>query len=300
MVNVIGVRFRNAGKLYYFDPGMYWPSAGDAVIVETVRGVEYGEVVTGVKKIEAEELQAPLKPVLRMATEADLEHQKENERREAEAMRICQEQIDKHQLPMKLVKCEYTFDNVKILFYFSSEKRVDFRLLVKDLAAVFKTRIELRQIGSRDEAKLLGGLGLCGRPLCCNSFLGDFQPVAIKSAKEQNLSLNTFKLSGFCGKLMCCLRYEEDMYSEIRKTMPKVGKEVTTPDGKGTVTELNILKESVRVKIAKGDAYDIKDYDLKDIKFTKQRNYKEEAEIEQADAAADEEETVQDGENINE
>ncbi len=265
MASVIGVRFRNAGKLYYFDPGPLWPTAGDAVIVETVRGIEYGEVVTGVQEVSDEMITPPLKRVVRIATAEDAQHQQENERKEKDALKICQGKVDEHRLPMKLVGCEYTFDNSKILFYFTSEKRVDFRVLVKDLAAVFRTRIELRQIGVRDEAKMMGGLGLCGRQVCCAAFLGDFQPVSIKMAKEQNLSLNPTKISGVCGRLMCCLKYEEDHYEATRKMMPKVGKEVMTPDGVGTVIDLNILKETVRVRIPKGDATEQKDYPAGDV-----------------------------------
>ena len=266
MATVIGVRFRNAGKLYYFNPGELWPTAGDAVIVETVRGMEYGEVVTGVKEVSDELITPPLKMVLRIATAEDAQHHAENVAKEKDALAICQKKVDEHKLQMKLVGCEYTFDNSKILFYFTSDKRVDFRVLVKDLAGVFRTRIELRQIGVRDEAKMMGGLGICGRKVCCSAFLGDFQPVSIKMAKEQNLSLNPNKISGVCGRLMCCLKYEEDHYEATRKQMPKVGKEVITPDGNGTVIELNILKEMVRVRLPKGDSYEQKDFPMQDVK----------------------------------
>ena len=265
MASVIGVRFRNAGKLYYFDPGQFWPTAGDAVIVETVRGMEYGEVVTGVREISDDLITPPLKPVIRIATPEDAQHQLENQAKEKDAMAICQKKVDEHKLQMKLVGCEYTFDNCKILFYFTSDKRVDFRVLVKDLASVFRTRIELRQIGVRDEAKMMGGLGLCGRQVCCAAFLGDFQPVSIKMAKEQNLSLNPTKISGVCGRLMCCLKYEENHYEATRKKMPKIGKEVVTPDGDGTVMDLNILKETVRVRIPKGDSFEQKDYPMEEV-----------------------------------
>ena len=265
MVNVIGVRFQNAGKLYFFDPGPYWPTPGDFVIVETARGIEFGEVVTPVREINDEQLSAPLKQVVRIATAQDVQHAQDNKRSEKEAYAICQKKIGEHKLDMKLVSVEYTFDNSKILFYFTANGRVDFRSLVKDLAAVFKTRIELRQIGVRDEAKMLGGLGPCGRPVCCGSFLGDFQPVSIKMAKEQNLSLNPTKISGVCGRLMCCLKYEEDNYEATRKRMPKVGKEVITPDGNGIVVDLNILKETVRVRIPKGDGTEQKDYPLEEV-----------------------------------
>ena len=265
MVNVIGVRFQNAGKLYFFDPGPYWPTPGDFVIVETARGIEFGEVVTPVREISDEQLSAPLKQVVRIATAQDVQHAQDNKRSEKEAYAICQKKIGEHKLDMKLVSVEYTFDNSKILFYFTANGRVDFRSLVKDLAAVFKTRIELRQIGVRDEAKMLGGLGPCGRPVCCGSFLGDFQPVSIKMAKEQNLSLNPTKISGVCGRLMCCLKYEQDNYEQTRKRMPKVGKEVMTPDGAGVVWDLNIIKETVRVRIQKGDSSELKDYPVEDV-----------------------------------
>ncbi len=265
MASVIGVRFKNAGKLYYFDPGVFWPTAGDAVIVETVRGIEYGEVVTGVKEVSDELITPPLKKVIRIATADDAQHDAENRVREKDALALCQKKVQEHKLQMKLVGCEYTFDNSKILFYFTSDKRVDFRALVKDLAAAFHTRIELRQIGVRDEAKMMGGLGMCGRPVCCAQFLGDFQPVSIKMAKEQNLSLNPTKISGICGRLMCCLKYEEDHYEATRKRMPRVGREVVTPDGNGTVVDLNILKETVRVRIPKGDSTEQKDYPLEQV-----------------------------------
>ncbi len=265
MASVIGVRFKNAGKLYYFDPGSFWPTAGDAVIVETVRGVEYGEVVTGVKEVSDELITPPLKKVLRIATADDAAHDADNRAREHDALALCQRKVQEHKLQMKLVGCEYTFDNSKILFYFTSDKRVDFRSLVKDLATAFHTRIELRQIGVRDEAKMMGGLGMCGRPVCCAQFLGDFQPVSIKMAKEQNLSLNPTKISGICGRLMCCLKYEEDHYEATRRRMPRVGRDVITPDGVGMVVDLNILKETVRVRIPKGDGTEQKDYPLTDI-----------------------------------
>ena len=265
MVNVIGVRFENAGKLYFFDPGQFWPTPGDYVLVETSRGIEFGEVVTGIKEIDDAMLQSPLKPVVRIASAEDLQHFKDNKAAEKEAYQVCQKKISEHKLDMKLVSVEYTFDNSKILFYFTANGRVDFRSLVKDLASVFKTRIELRQIGVRDEAKMLGGLGICGRPICCGAFLGDFQPVSIKMAKEQNLSLNPTKISGVCGRLMCCLKYEQDQYEAIRKKMPKVGKEVITPDGPGVVWELNVIKETVRVRIQKGDSSELRDYPMEDV-----------------------------------
>ena len=265
MVNVIGVRFQNAGKLYFFDPGAYWPTPGDFVVVETARGIEFGEVVTGIRELNDEQLSSPLKKVVRVATAEDVQHARDNKAAEKEAYAICQQKIADHRLDMKLVSVEYTFDNSKILFYFTANGRVDFRGLVKDLAAVFRTRIELRQIGVRDEAKMLGGLGPCGRPICCGAFLGDFQPVSIKMAKEQNLSLNPNKISGVCGRLMCCLKYEQDNYEQTRKRMPKVGKEVITPDGPGTVWDLNIIKETVRVRIQKGDSSELRDYPVEDV-----------------------------------
>ena len=286
MVTVVGVRFRNAGKLYYFDPGSLWPTAGNAVIVETTRGIEYGEVITGVCEVDESQITPPIKSVIRIATPDDYTHEMQNRSKEPEAIAVCQKKVDEHKLPMKLVGCEYTFDNSKILFYFTSDKRVDFRLLVKDLASIFRTRIELRQIGVRDEAKMLGGLGLCGRKLCCAAFLGDFQPVSIKMAKEQNLSLNPTKISGVCGRLMCCLKYEEDHYEATRKRMPRIGKEVITPDENGIVVDLNILKETVRVRVPKGDTTEQKDYPLEDVKRISRFN--DNAGAGRADDSADE------------
>lgn len=265
MANVIGVRFKSAGKLYYFDPGQLWPTAGDAVIVETARGVEYGEAITGVREVDDDKIVAPLKTVIRIATVQDKQHTAENEEKQEAAFALCQKKIEEHGLEMKLVSVQYTFDNAKILFYFTANGRIDFRALVKDLASTFKSRIELRQIGVRDEAKLLGGLGPCGRPICCGSFLGDFQPVSIKMAKEQNISLNPTKISGVCGRLMCCLKFEQDQYESIRKSLPKIGKDVITPDGRGTVTSLDILKELVLVRVSKGDSYEYKQYPASDI-----------------------------------
>ena len=283
MVNVIGVRFENAGKLYFFDPGELWPTPGDYVLVETSRGVEFGEVVTGIKEIDDSALQSPLKPVVRIATAEDIQHNKDNKEAQKEAYQVCQKKIAEHKLDMKLVSVEYTFDNSKILFYFTANGRVDFRSLVKDLAGVFKTRIELRQIGVRDEAKMLGGLGICGRPICCGAFLGDFQPVSIKMAKEQNLSLNPTKISGVCGRLMCCLKYEQDQYEQTRKKMPKVGKEVITPDGPGVVWELNVIKETVRVRIQKGDSSELKDYPMEEVQRPGAANVRKEEAHEDAD-----------------
>ena len=269
MAAVVGVRFKNAGKLYYFDPGDHWPMAGSFVIVETARGLEYGQVITGVREVDDDLIASPLKPVVRLANEEDARHAEENEKFEKEAYAICQRKIDEHQLDMKLVGVEQTFDNTKILFYFTANGRVDFRSLVKDLASVFRTRIELRQIGVRDEAKMLGGLGPCGRPLCCGTFLGDFQPVSIKMAKEQNLSLNPTKISGVCGRLMCCLKYEQDHYEATRKRMPKIGKEVETPEGFGSVVDLNILRETVTVRIFKGDSSELKVFPVDELKWNR-------------------------------
>ncbi len=265
MVKVIGVRFKNAGKLYYFDPGEHEPKMGDHAIVETVRGMEIGEVMAAPHELEDDQIVSPLKTIIRVATEQDIRHAQENAEKEKDAYRICQDKIIEHGLDMKLVSAEYTFDNSKIQFYFTSNGRVDFRQLVKDLASIFKTRIDLRQIGVRDEAKMLGGLGPCGRTICCGSFLGDFQPVSIKMAKEQNLSLNPTKISGVCGRLMCCLKYEQDTYEATRKRMPKPGKEVETPEGIGIVQDVNVIKETVRVRIQKGDSSEQKDFPLDEV-----------------------------------
>lgn len=269
MAAVVGVRFKNAGKLYYFDPGKLWPAAGSFVVVETARGIEYGQVITGVREVDDELITSPLKQVIRIGTEEDAKHALENEAFEKDAYKICQHKIDEHKLDMKLVGVEQTFDNAKILFYFTANGRVDFRSLVKDLASVFHTRIELRQIGVRDEAKMLGGLGPCGRPICCGSFLGDFQPVSIKMAKEQNLSLNPTKISGVCGRLMCCLKFEQDHYESTRKRMPKIGKEIETPDGTGIVMDINVLKETLTVRIFKGDTSEYKTFALEEVKWQK-------------------------------
>ncbi|HOQ17053.1 MAG TPA: stage 0 sporulation family protein [Defluviitaleaceae bacterium] len=253
MANVIGVRFRRAGKIYYFDPDGLDIKVGDHVIVETIRGIEYGTVVITNREISEEELVAPLKKVIRIATPEDDEKEKENRVKEVEAFDICKQKIKEHGLEMKLIDVEFTFDNNKIMFYFTAEGRIDFRELVKDLAAIFKTRIELRQIGVRDETKMMGSLGICGRPLCCSSFLCEFQPVSIKMAKDQNLSLNPTKISGVCGRLMCCLKFEEETYREINDRLPDVGQEVMTPDGKGTVLDINVLRELIKVAINKGE-----------------------------------------------
>jgi cell fate regulator YaaT (PSP1 superfamily) len=247
MYTVVGVRFKSVGKIYYFDPELKELEPGDHVIVETARGIEYGEVVVRPKEVSEEEIIAPLKKVIRKATEEDAQKVKENQEKAKEAFDVCLEKIAKHGLDMKLIDVEYTFDNSKMIFYFTADGRVDFRELVKDLASVFKTRIELRQIGVRDEAKMTGGLGPCGRSLCCATFLGEFCPVSIRMAKEQNLSLNPGKISGLCGRLMCCLKYECDVYEGGRKDMPKAGQVVITPEGEGRVTEVSPIKQTVTV-----------------------------------------------------
>lgn len=250
--NVVGVRFKKAGKIYYFDPGDLKISLNDKVIVETARGIEYGEVVVPPKLVDAQEVVPPLKSVIRIATEEDHIQAQINKEKEKEAFQICLKKIAEHQLPMKLVDVEYTFDVSKIIFYFTAEGRVDFRELVRDLAAIFKTRIELRQIGVRDEAKMLGGIGSCGRPLCCATFLGEFEPVSIRMAKDQNLSLNPAKISGICGRLMCCLKFENEVYQKAKEVVPSVGTEVNTPVGKGKVIANNYLKETVTVELEEG------------------------------------------------
>jgi cell fate regulator YaaT (PSP1 superfamily) len=265
MLTVVGVRFKRAGKIYYFDPGDLEVRAGQKVVVETVRGIELGEVAVGPKTVGEEDIVAPLKQVIRIATEEDIAKELENSQKEKEAFEVCQREIDKHQLEMKLVDVEYTFDNNKIIFYFTADGRVDFRELVKDLASVFRTRIELRQIGVRDEAKMLGGLGPCGRPLCCATFLGDFEPVSIKMAKEQNLSLNPTKISGICGRLMCCLKYEEEVYEQIRKGVPAVGTRIMTPRGEAIVVDICLFKQTLKVRLTDGDG-ELVEYSLAEIK----------------------------------
>lgn len=266
MVKVVGVRFKKAGKVYYFDPDQYVMEAGDNVIVETARGVEFGEVVIPLREVGDSEVVAPLKKVMRIATKEDIQHATENAEKEKEAFTICLQKIQNHNLEMKLIDVEYTFDNNKVLFYFTADGRVDFRELVKDLASVFKTRIELRQIGVRDESKMMGGLGVCGRTLCCCSFLGEFQPVSIKMAKEQGLSLNPAKISGTCGRLMCCLKYEQEAYEQILKKAPKIGAIVETPDGQGVIVETFLIKEIANVKLDKGNETDLQSYKFSDIK----------------------------------
>ena len=266
MAVIIGVRFKNTGKVYYFDPAQNQLEKGSLVVVETARGIECGEVVIPNKEVADSTIVKPLKPVLRPATPEDKRRAKENAEKEQRAMRVCQEKIAAHKLDMKLVDVEYTFDNSKILFYFTADGRVDFRDLVKDLASVFRTRIELRQIGVRDEAKMLGGLGICGRPFCCSQFLSDFQPVSIKMAKEQGLSLNPTKISGSCGRLMCCLKYEQDAYESLLRMTPKVGALVTTKEGKGVVCDANILTGVVKVRLDKSPDSPPVVMDRKDVK----------------------------------
>ncbi len=274
MVKVTGVRFKKMGKIYYFDPCDFKIEAGMHVVVETSRGVEYGLAVIGEKQVEETEIVPPLKKVLRIATPEDDRVVEQNRKKEAEAFEMCRKKIEKHGLDMKLIDVEYTFDHNKILFYFTAEGRIDFRELVRDLASVFKTRIELRQIGVRDEAKMIGGLGVCGRVLCCNSYLGDFEPVSIKMVKEQNLSLNPTKISGTCGRLMCCLKNEQEVYESLHKKLPGVGSLVETADGKGIVSAVSVLKGIVSVTIGETEKT-IREYNAKDIKVLKKGSRKE-------------------------
>ena len=272
MVKIVGVRFRNAGKVYYFDPKGYKIKAGDHVIVETARGVEYGTVIGGIREVTDDRVVQPLKAVIRVATQEDDLRAEKSRAKEKDAMRICNEKIRKHKLDMKLIDAEYTFDNNKVLFYFTADGRIDFRELVKDLAAVFKMRIELRQIGVRDETKILGGIGICGRVLCCNSFLSEFAPVSIKMAKEQNLSLNPTKISGVCGRLMCCLKNEEDTYEYLNSKLPNIGESVTTIDGvRGEVQSVNVLRQKVKVLVDAGDEKELREYDVRELKFKPKR-----------------------------
>ena len=273
MAEVIGVRFKNVGKVYYFDPDGAQLAVGNRVIVETARGVECGDVVLQNREVKDDSIVKPLKKVIREANEEDLKKVEGNRKKEQEAYKICSEKIQKHQLDMKLIDVEYTFDNNKILFYFSAEGRIDFRELVKDLASIFRTRIELRQIGVRDEAKMLGGLGICGNPFCCSSFLGEFQPVSIKMAKEQGLSLNPTKISGVCGRLMCCLKNEEETYEYLNSKLPGIGDYVTTDDGlKGEVQSVNVLRQLVKVIVTVDrDEKEIREYKAEQLKFKPRR-----------------------------
>ena len=272
MIKVIGVRFRNAGKIYYFDPAGREIHTGDHVIVETARGIEYGYVVLGSREVPDDKVVQPLKSVIRMATREDEDVELKNHDKEREAFRICKEKIRKHGLQMKLIDAEYTFDNHKVLFYFTADGRIDFRELVKDLASVFKTRIELRQVGVRDETKIVGGIGICGRPLCCHSYLSEFIPVSIKMAKEQNLSLNPTKISGVCGRLMCCLKNEEETYEDLNSKLPNVGDYVTTDDGlKGEVHSVSVLRQLVKVIVITKDEKEIREYRVDQLKFKPRR-----------------------------
>ena len=268
MEMVVGVRFRNVGKIYYFNPKNYKVKVGDHVIVETARGVEYGRVVLEPRSVKEDEVVHPLKEVLRVATKEDEEHEAENRLKEKEAFKVCKKKIREHGLEMKLIDAEYTFDNNKVLFYFTADGRIDFRQLVKDLASVFKTRIELRQIGVRDETKILGGIGICGRTLCCHTYLSEFAPVSIKMAKEQNLSLNPTKISGVCGRLMCCLKNEQETYEYLNRKLPGVGDIVTLPDGmKGEVSGVNVLRQLVKVLVDVNDEKEMRECPVEELKF---------------------------------
>ncbi len=284
MIKVIGVRFRAAGKIYFFDPGKLKIKKGDNVIVETARGVEFGTVVGEPKEVEDDKVIQPLKPVLRVATERDKRQEEENKEKEKKAFEICLEKIRKHELDMKLIDAEYTFDNNKVLFYFTADGRIDFRELVKDLAGVFKTRIELRQIGVRDETKIRGGIGVCGRPLCCHTHLPEFIPVSIKMAKEQNLSLNPTKISGVCGRLMCCLKHEEETYEELNKKLPNVGDFVNTNDGKrGEVQSVNVLRQLVKILVEVDDEKELLEYHVDNLRFKKKFNKNQKLDIDDAE-----------------
>ena len=277
MTTIIGVRFRTAGKIYFFAPGKFPVKTGDQVIVETARGVEFGNVVTGPKDVEDDMITQPLKSVIRIATEEDKRIEVKNREKEKEAFKICLEKIRKHGLEMKLIDAEYTFDNNKVLFYFTADGRIDFRELVKDLASVFRTRIELRQIGVRDETKIRGGIGICGRPLCCHTYLSEFAPVSIKMAKEQNLSLNPTKISGVCGRLMCCLTNEEETYEYLNSRLPSIGDTVTTVEGlKGEVQSLSVLRQLVKVVVTlENDEKEIREYKVSELKFWPRHRKKE-------------------------
>ena len=268
MIKVIGVRFRQAGKIYNFSPADFQVKVGDHVIVETARGIEYGSVVQGIREVADDKVIMPLKSVIRIATEEDDKKAIENNEVEKKAFKIYKEKIAKHGFEMKLIETEYTFDNNKVLFYFTADGRIDFRELVKDLASVFKTRIELRQVGVRDETKMLGGIGICGRPLCCNTYLSEFIPVSIKMAKEQSLSLNPTKISGICGRLMCCLKNEQEAYEELNSNLPDIGEKVKTFDGfKGEVVSVNVLRQKVKIVVEVDDEREIKEYAIDELKF---------------------------------
>ncbi len=291
MKKIIGVRFRTAGKIYYFDPLEFQVKRGDHVIVETARGIEYGTVVGDPREVEEAEIVSTLKPVLRIASQRDMDQEAENKRKEKEAFKICHEKIKEHGLDMKLIDAEYTFDNNKVLFYFTADGRIDFRDLVKDLASVFRTRIELRQIGVRDETKIRGGIGMCGRPLCCHSYLSDFIPVSIKMAKEQSLSLNPTKISGMCGRLMCCLKNEQDTYEELNRKLPSVGDGVICPGGlRGEVSSVNVLRQTVKVVVEEGGDKEVREFAAEEIHFHHHKNSKVEITEEGLQAVRDLEE----------
>ncbi len=279
MVDVTGIRFKSLGKIYYFDPGEFEPKCGDNVIVETSRGTEYGHVAIARKQVDESEIVPPLKKIIRIATPEDDEVVRQNKIKEKEAFEICREKIAKHNLEMKLIEVEYTFDHNKILFYFTADGRIDFRELVRDLASVFKTRIELRQIGVRDEAKMVGGLGVCGRVLCCNSYMGEFVPVSIKMVKEQGLSLNPTKISGTCGRLMCCLKNEQSVYESLAAKTPGVGSVVMTPEGKGVVADVSLLKGIVKVTIDSDTQKEQIEFKAKDVKLLKKGRGKREEKV---------------------
>lgn len=300
MIKIVGIRFRNAGKIYYFDPLDFEMEAGSHAIVETARGVEYGTVLVAPREVSDDQVVQPLKPVIRVATPEDDQTVERNKEKEKAAYKICQEKIIKHQLEMKLVQAEYTFDNNKLLFYFTADGRIDFRELVKDLASVFRTRIELRQIGVRDETKILGGIGICGRELCCSTYLTDFVSVSIKMAKEQNLSLNPSKISGVCGRLMCCLKNEEETYEYLNSRMPGVGDIVTTASGcKGEVQSVNVLRQKVKVLIEQDDEKELREYEVDELKFrSRKKNNKlteqlSDQELKELESLVDTEEIVQ-------
>ncbi len=296
MIKVIGVRFRTAGKVYFFDPGKFEIKQGDHVIVETARGIEYGTVIGAPREVEDDKVVQPLKSVLRIANQKDDEQEAANRKKEKDAFKICLEKIRKHGLQMKLIDAEYTFDNNKVLFYFTADGRIDFRELVKDLASVFKTRIELRQIGVRDETKILGGIGICGRPLCCHTHLSEFAPVSIKMAKEQNLSLNPTKISGVCGRLMCCLKNEEETYEELNRKLPNVGDFVTTDDGlKGEVHSVNVLRQLVKVVVDVGDEKEIQEYRADQLRFKRRHGKNRKADTNEAELKELEKLEKQDG-----
>ncbi len=287
MIRVIGVRFRTAGKIYYFDPGKLDIKKGNHVIVETARGIEYGTVVGEPREVTDDKVIQPLKAVLRVATAKDDEQEASNKKKEKEAFKICLEKIKKHDLQMKLIDAEYTFDNNKVLFYFTADGRIDFRELVKDLAAVFKTRIELRQIGVRDETKIVGGIGICGRPLCCHTHLSEFVPVSIKMAKEQNLSLNPTKISGVCGRLMCCLKHEEETYEDLNRRLPSVGDFVTTEDGlKGEVQSVNVLRQLVKVLVNVEDEKELHEYKVEQFRFKRKHNKNQKIDVQDEELKA--------------